>query len=31
MLKGTKVIDNKGNKGIVIAVIEGIELNIAVE
>ena len=31
MIKGTKVIDNKGNKGIVIAVIEGIELNIAVE
>ena len=31
MLQGTKGIENKGNKGIVIAVIEGIELNIAVE
>ena len=31
MLKGARVIDNKGNKGIVITVIEGIELNIAVE
>ena len=31
MLRGMKVIDNKGNKGTVIAVIEGIELNVTVE